>query len=577
MTRELGHRGPDGNACTSLPDCKLGHTRLSIIDLETGRQPMADATGRYWITYNGEIYNYKEIRKELIERGYCFKTQSDTEVILASYAEWGSLCVDRFRGMFAFAIWDTEEKKVFAARDLFGEKPLYYALLKDGTLVIGSEIRALIASGSFSPHLDLSSVDAYLTLGYVPPDRTIYKNVQVLPPGHWLRYDSNQLTTQRYWKPRFRTEKISLEEAAGRLRELMAQAVRRQMVADVPVGAFLSGGLDSSTIVALMQSQVSNSVKTFSVGFGGLINELPYARQVAERYRTEHYEINLELPPLGELFEQVAAAYDEPFGDSSNIPTYLIAQFARQQVKAVLSGDGGDELFGGYQWYTPLAQTESANATDGIGLIGRLLRWKRAWSGGAFQTWMQHVRSRVYFSESERRRLWEGRVAEIDLFRPGPYFLPEEQVSGIDQAFFFDLTSYLPGDILVKVDRAAMANSLETRAPFLDPDLVEFALTLPSEVKVSAAESKIIMRFALSDYWPAAVRNRSKQGFGVPFSAWLRHPDLQGLTKRVFAEKSRLRQLFRGLPSGEGSPDSYQTWLLLVLGIWLEQHPVEVA
>ena len=577
MVKELTHRGPDGSACTCLPGCHLGHTRLSIIDLETGRQPMADVTGRYWITYNGEIYNYKEMRKELIGRGYCFQTQSDTEVILASYAEWGTSCLDRFRGMFAFAIWDAEKSCVFAARDLFGEKPLYYALLSDGTLVIGSEIRALVASGLFSPNLDLSAVDAYLALGYIPPDRTIYKNVQVLPPGHWLKYDSNQVTRRQYWKPRFRTEKICLEEAAARLRELVAQAVRRQMVADVPVGAFLSGGLDSSTIVALMQTQASTSIKTFSVGFGGLINELPYARQVAEQYRTEHYEISLELPPLGELFEQVAAAYDEPFGDSSNIPTYLISQFAHKQVKAVLSGDGGDELFGGYQWYLPLARSERVVATDEIGFIGRLLRWKRPRAGGTFQTWTQHVRSRLYFSELERRRLWAGRGAEIDLFRPGPYFLPEERVSGIDQAFFFDLTSYLPGDILVKVDRAAMANSLETRAPFLDPDLVEFALTLPSEVKVTAAESKILMRFALSELWPPAIRNRSKQGFGVPFSAWLRHPDLQGLTNRVFAEKSRLRQLLRGLRSSENSPDSYQTWLLLALGIWLEQHPVEVA
>jgi len=321
-----------------------------------------------------------------------------------------------------------------------------------------------------------------------------------------------------------------------------------------------------------MQTQASTSVKTFSVGFGGLINELPYARQVADQYQTEHYEIDLELPPLGELFERVTMAYDEPFGDSSSIPTYLISQFASRQVKAVLSGDGGDELFGGYAWYLPLISSVQAPSQGNSGLVRWLFRWIRCKKDGGFHIWKKHITSRMYFSEAERRQIWGQRQRSVDTFRPGAYFLPEPGASGLNQAFHFDLTSYLPGDILVKVDRAAMANSLETRAPFLDRDLVEFMLTLPAQVKVTAYDSKIIMRHALSDLWPSEIRKRPKQGFGVPFSVWLRHPDLQGLHDRIFSGDSQLRELLPGLPSSPASPDSYQSWLLLTLGVWLNNH-----
>jgi asparagine synthase (glutamine-hydrolysing) len=579
MVKTLVHRGPDGNAFQELPGCHLGHTRLSIIDLDTGAQPMADSTGRYWISYNGEIYNYREIRDELFKKGHQFKTQSDTEVILESFKEWGNHCLDRFRGMFAFVIWDSKKNELFSARDLFGEKPLYYASLSDGTLILGSEIKALLGSCLISPSINLNAVDAYLTLGYIPPDRTIYTNIQVLPPGHWLNWQGkcHRLKTGCYWKPQFSLMNISLEESAYRLRGLISKAVQRQMVADVPVGAFLSGGLDSSTIVALMHDHSTKRIKTFSVGFGGLINELPYAREVAEQYQTEHYEIDLEIPPLAELFEQVTAAYDEPFGDSSNIPTYLISQFARKEVKAVLSGDGGDELFGGYAWYTPLIDYREPVDSKCVGLLSRLLNWRIGNAKNKSNIWKLHVKSRSYFCERERREVWGVRLPEIDLFTPGDFFFPGPEVKGINQALYFDMTSYLPGDILVKIDRAAMANSLETRAPFLDRDLVEFMLTLPAQVKVTSNDSKIIMRHAMSDKWPLSIRNRKKQGFGVPFSDWLKHPELHRLCKRVFSEKSLLSRLFLGLSSVKLSPDSYQTWLLLSLGVWLEQHQIAVA
>jgi len=601
MVARLVHRGPDANRWQCLPGCHLGHTRLSVIDLETGSQPMVDASDRYWITFNGEIYNYKELRKHLVSKGHPFRTQSDTEVILRAYSEWGPPCLDRLRGMFAFAIWDTERQVVFAARDLFGEKPLYYALLPDGALVLASEIKALLASGLVVPELDLDAIDAFLALGYVPPDRTAYRNVESLRPGHYLEWQAGHVAVTRYWKPKLTVGSIALQDAAARLRELMVQAVRRQTVADVPVGAFLSGGVDSSTIVALMSLQAPAPVRTFSVGFGELINELPYARLVAHRYSTEHHEINLEIPPLGELFHRVSEAYDEPFGDSSSIPTYLMSEFARRHVKVVLSGDGGDELFGGYEWYQILLKSEadatpwSVRATLGLlgrgrYLIGKALGQKRG-SGKAVDprrqmpsrararsdAWTRHVASRLYFSEAERTRLWGPARNRVNSFAPGSYYMPEPGTRGIDQAFYFDLTSYLPGDILVKVDRAAMAHGLETRTPFLDRDLVEFALSLPAQIKVTDADSKIIMRTALSEYWPPGIRTRPKQGFGVPFATWLSDPEIRELTLGVFAPGSRLRHLLPGLQSDSVPLDSYQAWLLLTLGVWLEKHPAAVA
>jgi asparagine synthase (glutamine-hydrolysing) len=335
---------------------------LSIIDLESGAQPMKDESGRYSITFNGEIYNYQDIRTELVKLGHRFNTHSDTEVIMRAFAEWGTECLHRFRGMYAFAVWDEREQRLFAARDLFGEKPLYYAVTDQGSLLMASEIKALLASGLLEPKLDLQAVDAFLAFGYVPPDRTIYKNVHTLPPGHHLEWDGSRVSVARYWQPRFDPHAISLDVAAERMRELLHQAVRRQMVADVPVGAFLSGGHDSSTIVALMQQETRQPVKTFSVGFGEYINELPYARAVAPLPH-RHHEIDLGAPPVTELLERMVGVYDEPFRDPSHIPTYLISQYARRSVKVVLTGDGADELFGGYAWYPIMAASTEVSAT----------------------------------------------------------------------------------------------------------------------------------------------------------------------------------------------------------------------
>ena len=356
MTSCLAHRGPDAFGTVNVQGARLGHRRLSIIDLGGGAQPMADPTERFWITFNGEIYNFRELRAILEAQGRRFRTHSDTEVLLEAYLAFGEQAPQHLNGQYAFAIWDQQERKLFAARDRLGEKPLYWARTGDGHLLIASEIKSLLASGLIQPKLDPVAVDAFLTLLYVPPDRTIYENIHTLLPAHAMAWQGGQVRQWCYWQPKYSTGDIKdPREAIAEVARLIEQAVHRQMVADVPVGAFLSGGLDSSTIVAYMSRHSTGPVQTFSVGFEDLIDELPYARQVAELYHTDHHELQMSMP-LGELLDQMVSVYDEPFADSSNIPTYMVAQYARRSVKVVLSGDGGDELFGGYHWNTPRLQ-----------------------------------------------------------------------------------------------------------------------------------------------------------------------------------------------------------------------------
>jgi asparagine synthase (glutamine-hydrolysing) len=548
---------------------------------------MADSTGRYWITFNGEIYNYLELREELLKHGAEFRTRSDTEVVIQAYARWGAAALDRFRGMFAFAIWDSAERVLFAGRDLFGEKPLYYATSPGGGLAIASEIKALLASGQVASELDLPAVDAYLALGYVPPATSIYRAIRPLPPGHWLRWQNGQIVTHRYWEPRLETHAIDLDDAAEILRTLLRQAVQRQMVADVPVGAFLSGGLDSTSIVALMQGRNPQPVKTFSVGFGDDINELPYARAVARRYVTEHHEVDLGAPPVASLLERMSEVYDEPFADSSSIPTYLMSQFAQKYVKVVLTGDGGDELFGGYGWYPMLALSQQVNGSRAEWMVlramsrairerGRAL-YRRSVAVGLSarwpDMWLRAAMNQVYISGRRRRALWGGRAASMSPFDIEHGDAAGPEVQGLNRAFYFDLSTYLPGDILVKVDRASMAHGLETRAPFLDRDLAEFALSLPACLKVdTGGRTKIVLRQACEQFWPDEVRSREKHGFGAPYRRWLERPDVRALAARTFRAGGPLRALLPGL-SASAPAATYETWTLLTLGLWLERRP----
>ena len=583
MSNAIAHRGPDFISHKFLQNCHLGHARLSIIDLEAGSQPMPDVDGRRWIVFNGEIYNYKELRDELTACGLEFRTHSDTEVILQAYAKWGESCVEKFRGMFAFAIWDSQTKSIFAARDLFGEKPLFYTQLQSGDILIASEIKGLLASNLIKPKLSTSSVDAYLTFGYVPPNQTIYENIAVLPPGSYFTWQKGGIKIQRYWAPKLVEEKISIEDASYKLTFLLSQAVKRQMVSDVPVGAFLSGGLDSSTIVALMRKNNSGPLLTFAAGFGDQINELPYARSVAEAYKTEHYELDFGNPNVADLLEMMATIYDEPFADTSNIPTFLISQYAKQHVKVVLTGDGGDEIFGGYWWYKPLSDSIGMNASWTKWAAYRMLaKFSKAYSRKAValgwatrykEVWTRDVMAHTVFKEKERINLW-GNRRDIPTYSPATYYKSPTDLNDLNSGFYFDQTFYLPGDILTKVDRAAMANGLETRAPFLDRDLVEFAQTLPSNLKVQDGETKLLLRHACENLWPEKLRARNKQGFGAPSGAWLKRPDVIALINRVFKEGSPLRSLLPGVKIPTDLEPPYQTWTLLVLGLWLEKNKI---
>lgn len=584
--RAMQHRGPDNSGVVNLESCALGQVRLSIIDLEAGAQPMSYLNERYWITFNGEIYNYLEIRKLLITDGFYFNTNSDTEVIVASYIKWGRDCLQKFRGMFAFVIWDKIEMKLFAARDCFGEKPCYFATNNGDFILIASEIKALLATKLIEPNLCPYSIDAFLALGYIPPDRSIYSNVHTLPPGSYLEFVNGNYEVCKYWKPEISERQISMGEAGEQLDFLLKQAVKRQMIADVPVGSFLSGGLDSSTIVALMQIQSQNPVKTFSVGFGDHINELPFARAVSKKYGTEHYELNIGMPDVADLLLRMTDIYDEPFGDTSNIPTFLVSGLAAKHVKVVLTGDGADELFGGYSWsYPMLVRSEKLRGSYVKWILLRTLskvllnknRTLSLYSGalGLSSRWddmytRQFMQS-VHISSGRRRQLWGDNVfGQLETYSPSSSLKPNSSVIGSNRGLYFDLQSYLPGDILVKVDRAAMANSLETRAPFLDRDLAEFALSLPVGLKVSKWDTKIILQHACMKYWPDELRGRKKQGFGSPIGVWMKDIKVKELMENVFASNSALSSILPGINKGSIKTE-YEKWILLSLGLWLEK------
>jgi asparagine synthase (glutamine-hydrolysing) len=589
MLRSIAHRGPDGDGLKAYDGCILGHQRLSIIDLRSGSQPMTVDEGRYSITFNGEIYNYREIREQLRQRGVDFKTDSDTEVILRAYQQFGVDCLSILRGMFAFAIWDSKEKILFGARDLFGEKPFFYSQSNDGDIIICSEIKGILSTKPSKWDVDLTSIDAYIALGYVPPNRTVYQDISVLPPSHYIQWQGGKTRIVRYWQPQFNESRLSLSDAEEKLRFLVSNAVRRQMVADVPVGAFLSGGLDSSTVVAMMREHNQSQIDTFSVGFGVQNSELPFASEVSMMYKTQHHELDIENVDVADLLIRLSGVYDEPFADSSNIPTFLVSQLASKYVKVVLTGDGADELFGGYTWgYPQLINSNNVPRSQLLWLVMRSLSRlmndrieKFALYSQSLgialhgdDVWSRRVHQSIHFSNKERAILWNGRIDAPTAYYPGQFFTSPKGVKGLNEALYFDLTSYLPGDILTKVDRASMHHGLETRAPFLDKDLVEFALSLPAIYKVQDYKTKVIMHNSLAQYWPESIRGRKKQGFGGPIPNWLKLPKVRELTKLVSAENTPLRKMLPGLENIENYSDPYKQWILLVLGVWLHQRGI---
>lgn len=548
MVATLRHRGPDDAGQIALPGAGLGMRRLSIIDVDGGGQPFTNEDGTIHLVGNGEIYNHAELRTDLAERGHRFRSGSDIEAMLHAYEAWGDGCLERIHGMFAIALWDARTQTLWAARDRAGEKPLYYAETPDG-LVLASEIKALLACPDVSRDVDLEALDQFLTYEYVPSPRTIFAAIRRLPAAHALTWHAGDLTIAPYWDAAaIAPRDWSDDDAAGALRETLERSVERQMMSDVPLGAFLSGGIDSSAVVACMceAAQRSNSpVNTFSMGFAdGSYNELPHARLIAGRFGTHHREGTVE-PDIAALFDQLIVHLDEPFADVSLFPTYLVSTIAREHVTVALSGDGGDELFGGYDTYAAdrLARRLAAVAPNGAlraiaaaaahlpprerkkGLVNKLKRFTAGIAEAPAD--IGHYRWMTYVSPETKRDLYT--PALRDALSRAESYRPVRDALGafggddlLNRQLYADLRIYLADDILVKVDRMSMAASLETRAPFLDVNVIELACSMPGHLKVRGAERKFILKRAFADRLPASILRRPKEGFSIPMKNWLK-------------------------------------------------------
>ena len=536
MTASLTHRGPDDAGVWRSPDGRvaLGHRRLAIVDLSPlGRNPMSRRDGQLWITFNGEIYNFQELRLELEQLGHRFRSRTDTEVILAAYEEWGTECVHRLVGMFAFAIWDQMRERLWLVRDRLGKKPVYYSH-RDGKLTFASELKGLLADRAFPRDLDRQAIGLYLRYGYVPAPLSVYTAARKLPPGHEAIFEHGQLTVRRYWDPLAfagRRNSISESEAEEELEQLLTTAVRQRMIADVPLGAFLSGGIDSSLVVALMQEQRTTPVRTFTIRFENQEhNEADYAAAVAKHLGTDHTEETCTAQQMLDVVDQVPSMYDEPFADSSAIPTFLVSRIARQHVTVALAGDGGDELFFGYPRYThhadsgwvlglprPIRRAGAVAASTlparRLRRIADVLRDDEVDRYGRFVSW---------FTREQVTALMGARPTDAPLYAD-----MLSRLAGIPLAErppLLDLVSYLPDDILAKVDRASMAVALEVRAPLLDHRVAEFAIGLPLAMKRRGGSTKWLLRRLLDKRVPRHLIDRPKMGFGVPLNDWFRGP-----------------------------------------------------
>ena len=543
------HRGPDEGDLHFEPGVALGHRRLSIIDLSTGQQPLFNEDGTVAVVFNGEIYNFQELVPELEALGHRFHTRSDTEVIVHAWESWGEDCVQRFRGMFAFALWDRNKQTFFMARDRLGVKPFFYAILDDGTLVFGSELKVLMQHPGLDRRIDPHAVEEYFALGYVAEPRTIFKGAKKLQPGESLCIRRGQPipAPKLYWDVRFTLDNpLSLEDATAELTERLRESVRLRMISDVPLGAFLSGGVDSSAVVATMAGLSSDPVNTCSIAFDDpAFNESEFAKMVADRYQTRHYVETVKSDDF-DLIDTLAALYDEPYADSSAIPTYRVCQLARKHVTVALSGDGGDESMGGYRRYRMHLMEEKMRGSmpAGIrrpvfGLLGRMYP-KADWAPQMFRaktTFQALARDSVqaYFHsvsilrDDIRRSLFSSKFrAELAGYNALEVFRRHGEAAQTDDPLaliqYLDTKTYLVGDINTKVDRASMAHSLEVREPLMDHKLVEWLATLPSGLKIKGQEGKFVFKKAMEPMLPRDVLYRPKMGFAVPLARWFRGP-----------------------------------------------------
>jgi asparagine synthase (glutamine-hydrolysing) len=543
------HRGPDEGAMHVEPGLGLGHERLAIIDVATGQQPLWNEDRSVCVIYNGEIYNYQELIPELVALGHTFRTKSDTEVIVHAWEAWGERSVERFRGMFAYALWDRNRETLFLARDRLGVKPMYYAVLADGRLLFGSELKSLMAHGGLVRDIDPCAVEEYFALGYVAEPRTIFRGALKLPPAHTLaiRRGAPVPAPREYWDVRFTLDNpISVEDACAELSRRLEESVRLRMISEVPLGAFLSGGVDSSAVVATMAGLSSSPVETCSIGFRDrAFDESRYAQEVADRYHTHHRMRIVESDDF-DLVDKLAGIYDEPYADSSAIPTWRVCKLARENVTVALSGDGGDESFGGYRRYRLHAMEERVRSAlplalrrPAFGFLGsaypkldwapRALRAKTTFQAMARTSVEAYFHSMSLIAEPMRRRLFSERMArELGGYRAQDVFERHARNAGTDDPLalvqYLDLKTYLVGDINTKVDRAAMAHSLEVREPLMDHPLVEWLASLPSSLKLNGGEGKFLLKKAMEPKLPRDVLYRPKMGFAVPLARWFRGP-----------------------------------------------------
>ncbi|MBD3307991.1 asparagine synthase (glutamine-hydrolyzing) [candidate division KSB3 bacterium] len=604
MNDVIRHRGPDDEGMYVSPKAGLAMRRLSIIDLQGGHQPIQNEDGALQIVFNGEIYNFQQLRHTLEAAGHRFQTRSDTEAILHGYEEYGTDVVHHLRGMFAFAIWNTTTETLFIARDRPGIKPLHY-YLDEEKLVFGSEIKSILQCERIPREVNLQALDRFLTFEYVFSPETIFQGIQKLPPGHFLLFSHGDLRIEQYWDNLPTAPDESYDEAyyAHHLAELLEDSVKMRLISDVPLGALLSGGIDSSAVVGFMAKHSSKPVKTFSIGFEDqTYNELEYARTVSKHFHTEHYEFIIK-PDAVDLVETLVKNLDEPFGDFSIFPTYLVSKMAREYVTVALSGDGGDELFAGYDTYIADWVARQYHKLPGLvrtqvmpnllrlvppspkkkGLINRT---KRFVEGTLLPADLMHTRWMIFLQAQEKRRLYAGDL--LQAFEQGDtyryirrYFdRAANGVSPLAQQEYVDIKTYLTDDILVKVDRMSMAPSLETRVPFLDHHVMEFAATIPTSLKLKGLTTKYILKQAVADLLPPKILTRGKEGFSIPIKNWLMH-DLRPLlldtlskeriTARGYFHAPYVQQLVQEHLHGQEN-HSHRLWALMVFEIWHQMY-----
>ncbi len=605
MNESQYHRGPDESGLHIEPGLGFGHRRLSIIDLSSGQQPLFNEDGSVAVTYNGEIYNFIELIKELTSRGHIFQTCCDTEVIVHAWEEWGTECVQHFRGMFAFAIWDRNKNELFVARDRLGIKPLFYTKLADGSFIFGSELKSLKVHSKFPRAIDPAAVEEYFTFGYIPEPKTIYKGVFKLPPGHYLtiRRGQEQLNPQQYWDVSFSPiQAISEEDASRELIERLKDAVNIRMVSEVPLGAFLSGGVDSSAIVATMAGLSKDPVNTCSISFGDpKFNESQYAAMVARQYNTAHRVEQVD-PNDFDLIDHLSDLYDEPFADSSALPTYRVCELAKKQVTVVLSGDGGDENLAGYRRYQWHIKEESIRSLMPLsirrplfGFMGRaypkadwaprVFRAKSTFEAIARDSLEGYLHNMSVLSSQLRGSLFSDTLKSnlqgyhaVEVFRKYAKDAPTDHPLSLIQ--YLDLKTYLPGDILTKVDRASMAHSLEVRVPILDHQLVDWISCLPPALKLKDKEGKYIFKKALEPALSEEILYRKKMGFSVPLASWFRGPLRKKVEDNIlgdtmlssgFFNRDCLTKLLDQHQQGARN-HSASIWALLMFESFLRKH-----